>query len=172
MTMSSKMTHSIILTKKNNAYFKNSILSLYRNTTFEYKKTGILNSGIKCIGCGGRIWTNDLQVMGLMSYQAALPRDIVYILQKKYYQCKLFCAHMKKGPKDPYIWQWSYLISNFPWEISLPVSLWKSIISAPPKETLTFSPILKATPPKMTPVNKKLSILILIVVSIPAGIAL
>ena len=27
------------------------------------------------IGCGGRIWTYDLQVMSLTSYQAALPRD-------------------------------------------------------------------------------------------------
>ena len=30
---------------------------------------GVLN------GCGGRIWTNDLQVMSLTSYRAALPRD-------------------------------------------------------------------------------------------------
>ena len=27
------------------------------------------------VGCGGRIWTYDLQVMSLTSYQAALPRD-------------------------------------------------------------------------------------------------
>jgi hypothetical protein len=27
------------------------------------------------IGCGGWIWTTGLQVMGLTSYQAALPRD-------------------------------------------------------------------------------------------------
>ena len=26
-------------------------------------------------GCGGWIWTTGLQVMGLTSYQAALPRD-------------------------------------------------------------------------------------------------
>ena len=32
----------------------------------------------RAIGCGGRIWTNDLRVMSPMSYQTALPRDIKY----------------------------------------------------------------------------------------------
>ena len=30
----------------------------------------------RTIGCEGRIWTNDLRVMGPTSYQAALPRDV------------------------------------------------------------------------------------------------
>ena len=65
-----------------------------------------------------------------------------------------------------------YLRINSPWEMILPVFLSNMMISFPPNETLIFWPILKATPPKITPVKIKLSILILIVVSMPAGMAL
>ena len=42
------------------------------------------------IGCGGRFWTDDLQVMSLTSYQAALPRDCDNVLYISY-----FCVYVK-----------------------------------------------------------------------------
>ncbi len=35
---------------------------------------------MQIFGCGGRIWTYDLQVMSLTSYRAAPPRDIVELI--------------------------------------------------------------------------------------------
>ena len=45
-----------------------------REACFRYKKRGSETSSF-VNGCGGRIWTYDLQVMSLTSYRAAPPRD-------------------------------------------------------------------------------------------------
>ena len=65
------------------------------------KKKPLKRKRFQEVGCGGRIWTYDLQVMSLTSYQAALPRDQKTKDMSKYQQLQWLFLVAEEGFEPP-----------------------------------------------------------------------